>query len=48
MMDDEERVEIGQHAEQTVDEAVEFAEQSPEPDPSGLLDSLYVNPPANV
>jgi pyruvate dehydrogenase E1 component alpha subunit len=45
---DEQREEIEQHADSVVEEAVEFAENSPEPDPAGLLDFLYVDPPANV
>lgn len=45
---DEERAEIEQRVERDVEEAVEFAENSPEPDPAGLLDFLYVNPPNNV
>lgn len=44
----EERNEIEQRVEARVQEAVDFAENSPEPDPAGLLDFLYVNPPANV
>jgi pyruvate dehydrogenase E1 component alpha subunit len=31
-----------------VEDAVLFAENSPEPDPAGLLDFLYVDPPPNV
>ena len=45
---DEEREEIERHVDGVVEEAVEFAESSPEPDPSGLLDFLYVDPPPNV
>jgi pyruvate dehydrogenase E1 component alpha subunit len=48
MIDDEERAAIEQRVDATVDAAVEFAENSPEPDPAGLLDFLYVDPPANV
>lgn len=44
----EEREEINERAQQVVDEAAEFAENSPEPDPAGLFDFLYVNPPANA
>jgi pyruvate dehydrogenase E1 component alpha subunit len=45
---DEEREEIESHVDEVVEEAVQFAENSPEPDPSGLLDFLYVDPPPNV
>jgi pyruvate dehydrogenase E1 component alpha subunit len=45
---DEQRAEIEERVDGVVDEAVEFAENSPEPDPAGLLDFLYVDPPANV
>lgn len=48
MITDEVRAEIEQQVDAQVEEAVEFAENSPEPDPAGLLDHLYVNPPANV
>lgn len=44
----DERATMEQHAEEVVEEAVQFADASPEPDPSGLFDFLYVNPPANV
>lgn len=47
-MDEEQRASIESSVEAEVDEAVEFAENSPEPDPAGLLDFLYVDPPANV
>lgn len=47
-INDEEREKIEQHADSIVEEAVEFAENSPEPNPAGLLDFLYVDPPANV
>jgi pyruvate dehydrogenase E1 component alpha subunit len=48
MMNQEEREAIEQRAERVVEEAVDFAENSPEPDPAGLLDFLYVDPPPNV
>jgi pyruvate dehydrogenase E1 component alpha subunit len=48
LITEEERAEIEQRAEQVVQEAVDFAEKSPQPDPSGLLDFLYVDPPENV
>jgi pyruvate dehydrogenase E1 component alpha subunit len=48
VMSDEERQEIEQRVDQQVQEAVEFAENSPEPDPAGLLEFLYVDPPPNV
>jgi pyruvate dehydrogenase E1 component alpha subunit len=44
----DERDSIEQRVDAAVDEAVDFAEKSPEPDPSGLLDFLYVDPPPNV
>ncbi|HLJ69070.1 MAG TPA: pyruvate dehydrogenase (acetyl-transferring) E1 component subunit alpha [Chloroflexota bacterium] len=43
-----ERQEIEQRVEATVEDAVGFAENSPEPDPAGLLDYLYVDPPRDV
>jgi pyruvate dehydrogenase E1 component alpha subunit len=48
MMSDEDRARIEDQVDAEVDEAVRFAENSPEPDPEGLLDFLYVNPPPNV
>jgi pyruvate dehydrogenase E1 component alpha subunit len=48
LIDEGEREEIERHVDQKVEDAVEFAENSPEPDPAGLLDFLYVDPPANV
>jgi pyruvate dehydrogenase E1 component alpha subunit len=48
LIDEKERQEIQAEVNQTVDDAVQFAEKSPEPDPAGLLDYLYVDPPANV
>jgi pyruvate dehydrogenase E1 component alpha subunit len=48
VLDEEERKEIEQRVEAVVQKAVEFAENSPAPDPAGLLDFLYVNPPPNV
>lgn len=48
LINEEERASIEQHVDTEVEEAVEFAEQSPEPDPAGLFDFLYVDPPANV
>jgi len=48
IIDAEERLAIEGRVDGVVEEAVEFAESSPEPDPAGLLDSLYVDAPANV
>ncbi len=48
MITEDERSEIEARVDAQVEEAVEFAENSPEPDPAGLLDFLYVDPPANV
>ena len=45
---EEQRSEIEANIDIQVEEAVEFADASPEPDPAGLLDFLYVNPPPNV
>ncbi|GAC1511275.1 MAG: pyruvate dehydrogenase (acetyl-transferring) E1 component subunit alpha [Chloroflexota bacterium] len=45
---EEDRTSIDAHVDAEIEEAVQFAEQSPEPDPSGLFDSLYVDPPPNV
>lgn len=47
-IDDEQREEIERRVGGVVDDAVAFAESSPEPDPAGLLDHLYVDPPPNV
>jgi pyruvate dehydrogenase E1 component alpha subunit len=48
LINEEERGSIEQRADAAVEDAVEFAENSPEPDPSGLLEFLYVDPPPNV
>jgi pyruvate dehydrogenase E1 component alpha subunit len=48
LIDVGEREGIEQRVDAVVDEAVDFAENSPEPDPAGLLDFLYVDPPPNV
>jgi pyruvate dehydrogenase E1 component alpha subunit len=48
MITDEERQSIEKRVEAEVEDAVEFAENSPEPDPAHLLDFLYVDPPPNV
>ena len=48
IMSQEDREDIQKRVEAVVTEAVEFAENSPEPDPAGLLDFLYVDPPPNV
>jgi len=48
MMTEPEREEIVQRVDGIVEEAVDFAENSPEPDPAGLFDFLYVDPPVNV
>lgn len=48
ILTEEQRAEVEQRVDAQVEEAVEFAENSPEPDPAGLLDFLYVNPPPNV
>jgi pyruvate dehydrogenase E1 component alpha subunit len=45
LIDDDGRQEIELRVDQLVEEAVEFAENSPEPDPTGLFDYLYVDPP---
>ncbi|MGH2441841.1 MAG: pyruvate dehydrogenase (acetyl-transferring) E1 component subunit alpha [Chloroflexota bacterium] len=47
-IDDAGRAEIEQRVDHEIEEAVEFAENSPEPDPQGLLDFLYVDPPSGV
>jgi pyruvate dehydrogenase E1 component alpha subunit len=47
-LSDDDRQQIESHADAQVEEAVEFADNSPEPDPAGLLDFLYVDPPPNV
>jgi pyruvate dehydrogenase E1 component alpha subunit len=48
IMDEQEREAIEQRVDAVVQESVDFAENSPEPDPAGLLDFLYVDPPPNV
>lgn len=48
VMTDDDRHDIEGQVDRQVEEAVEFADKSPEPDPSGLLDYLYVDPPPNV
>lgn len=45
---DEQRSQIEAEVDAQVDEAIEFADNSPEPDPSGLMDFLYVDPAPNV
>jgi pyruvate dehydrogenase E1 component alpha subunit len=45
---EEQRNEIEARVDSQVEDAVQFAENSPEPDPAGLLDFLYVDPPPNV
>ncbi len=47
-LSDDDRTVIEQDVDQRIEDAVEFAEASPQPDPSGLLDFLYVDPPPNV
>ena len=41
---DEEFAAIDAEVEQVVDEAAEFADESPEPDPDTLYDYVYSNP----
>ncbi len=48
LMTEDERVAIEQNVDTEVQDAVDFAEQSPEPDSQGLFDFLYVNPAPNV
>jgi pyruvate dehydrogenase E1 component alpha subunit len=48
VIDEDQRADIERRVGEQVQEAVDFADQSPEPDPAGLLDFLYVDPPANV
>jgi pyruvate dehydrogenase E1 component alpha subunit len=45
LMTEEERKGIEQRVDKVVAEAVDFAENSPEPDPSGLFENLYIDPP---
>jgi pyruvate dehydrogenase E1 component alpha subunit len=45
---EEQRAEIEARVDAQVEDAVAFAENSPQPDPAGLLDFLYVDPPPNV
>lgn len=48
LITEDDRTSLEEQVDATVQEAVEFAENSPEPDSTGLLDFLYVNPPPNV
>lgn len=48
VLTDEERGGIQQKVEAQVEEAIEFADNDPEPDPKGLFDFLYVDPPPGV
>jgi len=48
LINEEERSSIEQRVDREVQEAVDFAEASAEPNPAGLMDFLYVDPPANV
>ncbi len=40
---DKELDEVDAHAAQTVDEAVQFAESSPEPSPEALYENIYAS-----
>jgi pyruvate dehydrogenase E1 component alpha subunit len=44
LIDDQEIKQIEQQVEAEVDDALQFAEESPVPDPSTLLDHLYAAP----
>ena len=48
LITEEDRAAIEARVDEEVAEAAEFAENSPEPNPAGLFDYLYVKPPANV
>lgn len=48
LISEDERKEIEQQVDRQIEEAVAFADASPQPDPEGLMDFLYVNPPADV
>jgi TPP-dependent pyruvate/acetoin dehydrogenase alpha subunit len=48
MITPEERTQIEERVDREVEGAAEFAENSPEPDPAGLMDFLYVDPRPNV
>jgi pyruvate dehydrogenase E1 component alpha subunit len=48
LMTDEERQQIDQRVDAEVEDAAQFADKSPEPDPRGLFDFLYVDPPPGV
>ena len=48
LITEEERQQIEQRVDAEVEEAAEFADKSPEPDPKGLFEFLYIDPPANV
>ncbi|HZU12389.1 MAG TPA: pyruvate dehydrogenase (acetyl-transferring) E1 component subunit alpha [Chloroflexota bacterium] len=45
---EQDRQEIERQVDATVQQAVDFADASPQPDPSGLFDYLYVNPPPTL
>jgi TPP-dependent pyruvate/acetoin dehydrogenase alpha subunit len=47
-MTEEERKAIEDDVESQVTAAVEFADSDDQPDPSGLFDYLYVDPPDDV
>ncbi len=48
LITEDERQEMARQVDQQVEEAVEFADSSPLPDPDGLFDFLYVDPPEDV
>lgn len=48
LMSPDERAQIEQQVDQQVEDAVQFADADPQPDPAGLMDFLYVNPPGDV
>jgi pyruvate dehydrogenase E1 component alpha subunit len=48
LISEEERKGVEEKVNAVVAEAVEFADNSPEPDPSGLFDNLYIDPPATI
>jgi pyruvate dehydrogenase E1 component alpha subunit len=48
LMTEEERKQIEQRVDAVVAEAIDFAENSPEPDPAGLFDNLYIDPPPTM
>lgn len=48
LITEDERKAIDRQVDETVSEAVQFADASPQPDPANLFDNLYVDPPDTI